>query len=89
MTPDSTKARILSFQSLEDGWHYGKGRGADKQAVQDAAELHQSLVWAGFDDTNAFPGAEGEILITAYRGEETFEFERSANGTWSFYHEAE
>lgn len=65
----STAARkIRSFQDLSEGWHYGGGRALGSDIVDTAIKIDEHLRLLGFSNTNAFPGAEGEIMIVGYRG---------------------
>jgi hypothetical protein len=78
---EKTAAKISSFAHLPRGWHYGKGVPAHPDTVRIATEYLLTLTALLFEETDAFPGADGEILVSAYRGkhcvEVTVETDRS------------
>jgi hypothetical protein len=61
-----TETKIEDFASLPVGWHYGQGGPISSPVISTAKELCEFLVLIGFTRTNAFAGADGEILLTAY-----------------------
>jgi hypothetical protein len=62
----STATKILSFRDLVPGWHYGSGGPIGAPVIAAATQLYWSLTQNGFNNTDAFPGANGEIQLTAY-----------------------
>jgi hypothetical protein len=66
--PNATATKIQSFSKLPAGWHYGQGTAPIKQVIDAAIALNNSLNGLGLFWTDAFPGASGEILVTAYYG---------------------
>jgi hypothetical protein len=83
----ATKEKIKSFALLPSGWHYGGGMPPPAERIKNAEAWHEKLVTYGFAATDAFPGADGEIMISAYRDNHVFELVLEADDTLSFYHE--
>jgi len=75
-----TLAKIEGFQALEEGWRFGEGHAAEPSVVLRARKLVKHAEKNGWD-SDAFPGANGEILITADRGGQHFEFIVETNGS--------
>ena len=67
LSPDNVTRKILQFQNLKPGWHLGIGVTPTPYAIQQAFGLHLELVSHGFVLTNAFPGPNGEVQVTAYQ----------------------
>lgn len=67
-TTDSatTVRKLRSFEQLPVGWHYGSGGPASRTVIDAAVSLYEQMVSLGLTRTDAFPGAEGEIQVTAY-----------------------
>jgi hypothetical protein len=63
-----TDRKIRSFSGLRPGWHYGKGGSASQEIIKIAAEYNRLFFMLGFRETAAFPGADGEIMVSAYHG---------------------
>ena len=62
-----TERKLRSFESLAPGWHYGVGGGIDHETVTLSSQLLKYLTQLGFSSTDAFPGVDGEVLLTVYR----------------------
>jgi hypothetical protein len=58
---------------LPAGWHYGEGGPLSMIVVTKALEIDGYYRELGFTSTDAFPGANGELMITAYRGSHCIE----------------
>jgi hypothetical protein len=67
--PSPTLAKIGSFASLPVGWDYGNGVPASVSTVSLARDLYYELTQLGFTRTEAFPGTDGAIQLTAYEGD--------------------
>jgi len=80
ITQISTRDKIWSFTELPVGWHYGKGVPTSKTAARAANAFNNYAFQLGFAATNAFPGARGNIMLTAYQGEHIVELTISAEG---------
>jgi hypothetical protein len=68
-TPTRVQRKLLNFRTLQKGWHYGEGGPISETVVQFAEMLYRYCVSIGFTNMNAFPGADGEILLTIYAKE--------------------
>lgn len=77
----------MEFGDLKKGWHYGEGAKFSESAIEEAIQVHRQITFAGCDQTNAFPGPNGEIQITVYNQQDCFEFERDQTGQWAVIHE--
>lgn len=71
MTPiklrnQSTPQKIYSFLKLEDGWSYGEGLKFNYEIVALADDIHRYILSLELTETDAFPGLDGEVRITAY-----------------------
>ena len=87
-TPNSTTAaKIRSFGNLPDGWHYGSGSGSPAWVVRAALDLLYQFMMLGFSETNAFIGGEGQIMVTAYRGDHCVEVTVELDNTLSVAHQ--
>lgn len=86
-TIEETEDKIRGFVMLPDGWHYGEGRAPSKMVIYQALLLCTEARSIGFDESNAFPGIEGEIMITFYLGTTYLELSLENNGTITFVHE--
>ncbi len=69
----STETLIQSFSSLPDGWHYGSGQGATKEATNLALDICKLLMKYNANELGAFPDVEGGILVTGYNNDHTIE----------------
>lgn len=76
--------RILSFGSLEAGWHFGEGRPATDRAVSAALAVLSVLHCY---EVEAFPGVDGGILVAAYHDTEVLEARCEPDGRIGFWHE--
>lgn len=68
MYTNPTVAKIVSFASLEPGWHYSEGVPPSEQTIAEALRLNDALQANGFLETDAFPGRDGEIQVTGDNG---------------------
>ena len=69
-----TKAKIESYRSYSNGWHFGEGVAFDSVTVDAALRLHSELLRNGLSHTNAFPGLGGQVIVTFYRPPHYYEF---------------
>lgn len=78
--PSITELKILEFRDLNNGWAYGNGVKFSDSVIKDAIKIHNLIADYGFLETGAFPGENGEILITVYADElycEVFVYENN------------
>ena len=80
--------KIWGFRNLEPGWHFGEGGVFDDDVLWEAIRIHQLLQSRGYGNTDAFPGLDGEVRITAYDQDYYFEFTLEADRTWTFLMES-
>lgn len=80
-------AKINSFAGLPEGWNYGRGGPIAASIIREGHRWNEILQWAGFPETDAFPGADGEIEITGYRGDHYIEVIIETNSTISIIYE--
>lgn len=85
--PAETTSKINSFAELPAGWHFGEGMPPSPDRVKNARLLHFEFVRSGFTRTNAFPGIDGQIMVTAYRGSEYHEFSLELDGSLDYVFE--
>jgi hypothetical protein len=62
----ATAEKISQFANLPFGWHYGFGLPPDTETIHRALLVEAALREASFQETNAFPGLDGEIQVTGY-----------------------
>jgi hypothetical protein len=63
-----TAEKIDSFSTLPKKWYYGSGAPPQHDTIESALWWNSKLIGAGFDKTDAFPGVNGEIMVTGYSG---------------------
>ncbi len=61
-----TADKIRAFGSLSEGWHYGRGNASSENIIEECLRIHSRMIGVGFHETDAFPGIDGEVLLTAY-----------------------
>lgn len=61
-----TLDKIQSFACLPYGWHYGSGEPLSPQTIGYAIAWLRALVEINLVDNDAFPGVDGDVLITVY-----------------------
>src|SRR5712692_6131611 len=79
--------KIINFQTLKAGWHFGEGIPPGSDAIHKALKLNSSLSAVGFKKTNAFPGVNGEIQVTAYHQSIYLEMTIEPDGLITFVYE--
>jgi hypothetical protein len=79
----ATIKKINSFVSLPVGWHYGSGTAPSAGTIKVATSMHNFFVQVGLTATDAFPGINGEIMVTAYKENYYVECLIEANGNYS------
>jgi hypothetical protein len=68
-----TMRKIQSFEKLALGWNYGQGGPVDPTVIRGAITVLLKFSLAGLNDTDAFPGLNGEVMVTAYEGDHYLE----------------
>lgn len=87
LVPYLTEQKILDFKTLGRGWCYGTGELFNDCTIDKAVKLNREILDNGFLETNAFPGTNGEIMITLYHNDDYLEFTIENNETITFVHE--
>jgi hypothetical protein len=82
-----TAKKIASFCNLAVGWHYGDGGPVSQPTIAAAESILWTLVLEGISDTNAFPGINGEVMVTAYSDGHYIEAIVENDGSISLTHE--
>lgn len=72
-------AKVISFARLYPGWHYGAGVPAPEKRVGRAIAYIMFFNGLGLDETDAFPGVDGEVMLTAYKGRHYLQLTLEAN----------
>lgn len=83
----TTLGKIRGFARLKKGWHYGEGGPIRAQVRTHAESVFQKYLFLGLTRTNAFAGSDGEILVTAYRGDHYYGIIVERSGEVSVRHE--
>lgn len=78
-----TLDKIDSFLKLDQGWHFGKGVPASEKVADIATKLINMASMSVFD-TDAFPGIDGEIMVTIYHKEHYIEFTVEVDGSITY-----
>lgn len=81
----NTLHKIKSFQGLENGWHFGEGRGPNQDTISLAKKIVSKLHLAFFCKVDAFPGIWGEIQVTAYPEGNFIEINILPNGSLELF----
>src|SRR5436190_1185098 len=76
-----TGAKILSFEQLRGGWHFGEGFPPNGNLIKKAIELDGLAQDLGFTKTDAFPGPNGEVRYCVYDGDSYYEFTLEIDGS--------
>ena len=79
--------KIIDFKNLERGWCYGEGEPFNDAIINKALELHNEILEKDFIETDAFPGINGEVMLTAYYAEYYFEFTVNLDQSVSIFYE--
>ncbi len=79
-----TKEKLLGFKGLDYGWDLGRsGKPVTDGFIQKGLHLLDEIANQGITRTNAFPGPEGEVRVTAYKSIFYLEFTIEIDGTIS------
>lgn len=82
-----TRKKLRHFTQLPAGWHYGEGGPITDQSLGLALAILDKLALMGFDETDAFPGENGDVQVVAYDRPELYEFNVELNGTVTIAHD--
>ncbi len=70
----STVEKIESFRKFNDGWSFGEGVKFNAASLNKALQLVKTAHALSFQETDAFPGLNGEVMVTLYSGQDYWEF---------------
>jgi len=82
-TVSPAESKIRSFADLPVGWRYGSGGPLSDNMIERALHWHDFIKACGLVDTDAFAGANGEILLAADWREHYLEAILEIDGTVS------
>jgi hypothetical protein len=83
----TTLDKIYGFAQLQPGWSFGEGVAFTQTTLNKALQLAKTAHTLGFHETDAFPGLNGEIMVTVYQGSEYWEFTLQPTETITFVYE--
>jgi hypothetical protein len=87
---DSIVQRKLdSLANLKAGWHYGSGKAIHPASTSLGRLLANHASRLGIETVDAFPGTDGDLTISVYRGGEEFSFTINARGRIEFGSESQ
>lgn len=69
------KVKLKQFRAIQPGWHYGEGVNFTTETLANATRLADLAIGYGVDATDAFPGADGEVMVTLYHGHNQYYLE--------------
>lgn len=84
---NSTIEKIQSFGNFTQGWSFGEGVPFAPSILLKAMQLIKTAHALGFADTDAFPGLNGEVMVTIYWGQDYWEFTIEPDETITFAYE--
>ncbi len=70
---DNCRNKIIGFQSLLEGWHYGEGVPPTPDTVNNTLKINDTAKTFNLL-TDAIPGVGGEIEISCFSNGDTLEF---------------
>jgi hypothetical protein len=83
---NETRDKIIGFAYLPVGWNFNKGVPAKEPALKTALTLLDELEKAGFHDTDAYPGDDGSVMVSAYALPDYFDFDVKPSGRITVAH---
>lgn len=86
-SPTRTQKKLVYFSTLPHGWHYGKGDAIANAVLDRANRVFRDFMFAGLTRTDAMPGADGEVLLTANHRGHYIGVTVETDGTYSIVHE--
>lgn len=84
-----TIKKINSFRNYVKGWSFGEGQAFNNKIVEKAIDLVKFSSHCGFREMDAFPGLNGEIMVTLYFAQEYWEFTIEPNESVTFVYECD
>jgi hypothetical protein len=88
-SPNKTRDKLVGFAYLEAGWNFGRGVPAKEPALKTALTLLDDLNKAGFQETDAYPGDDGSVMVSAYALPDYCDFDVKPSGLITVVHARE
>lgn len=66
-TNQATIRKLRGYERLPVGWHYGSGGPIPAPTIDLAVKIEGMLRESGFNETDCFPGCDGEVQVCGYR----------------------
>jgi hypothetical protein len=85
----NTAKKLVAFKNLSDGWNYGRGRPIRNNVYKIATSLLLHINELAISKTDAFPGSDGDVCITAYQFTHYLEVTVEVDLTISVSHEVD
>lgn len=82
--PIETERKIQSFAKFGNGWSYGEGVSFVTSQIEIALRFAREAARNGLVLTDAFPGLNGEIMVTVYFRDYYLEFVFETDGSVTF-----
>jgi hypothetical protein len=82
-----TIAKINSFKDLPENWSFGEGVVFDSSQMEKAINLVNIAYELGLKESDAFPGLNGEIMVTFYDNEDYWELILEPNNSVTYVYE--
>ncbi|CAN5253569.1 hypothetical protein BH20ACI2_BH20ACI2_23430 [soil metagenome] len=79
----STLEKLNSFSELPSGWNFGSGEPIARNVKINCSSIILMSYSLGLEDTDVFPGPEGDVQLNVYKGEATLELIFETDGTVS------
>ena len=79
-TRKSAREKILDFRHYSKGWDYGEGKPFSPETIRRALLINRMIIAKCTPETDAFPGPDGDIMVTAYCDPWYWEFLIDASG---------
>ena len=83
---DQTKEKLISFASLPSGWNFGEGIPTQELPLKQALAILEVLDKSGFHHTDAYPGVNGDVLLSAYALPDYYDFKVKLDGSVTVAH---
>ena len=74
------REKILDFSRYSKGWDYGEGKPFSPETICRALLINRVIIAKCTPETDAFPGPDGDIMVTAYCDQWYWEFLINASG---------
>ncbi|MGE0885636.1 MAG: hypothetical protein AB7P14_18975 [Blastocatellales bacterium] len=81
-----TRDKLISFAYLPLGWNFGEGVPAKELPLKRAFAILEALENIGFYYTDAYPGLDGGILLSAYALPDYYDFKINLDGYVNVIH---